>query len=316
MAVKLGNLTNFNYSLPLEQFTRQLLNEPNNLAVMFVNFFYIFQKYCLNLVDLGQSLVSSHYNITTFNVRNLACEFRSGKFHDTAKARKHLTKDAFHMSLLGHAQTAFMIIQVIKKSIRRLLNDREMLTNKTIYDCNVPLHVSKSHPLPPPKFIKPTSIIVNNPLCWTGLAPDKDHMIRNTLKVSILKTKGFHYTKHIPMINPKHHGKILRTDCFSCWLGTKKHSEITFSFEVRKVSSVHVITRGNISSGQLKVWLDKDIERHVTIYPKYVDRQTLMIPVAREVKSGNHTLTVRITKDGIVPVVGIALSNYFSVQEI
>ena len=35
-----------------------------------------------------------------------------------------------------------------------------------------------------------------------------------------------------------------------------------------------------------------------------------------EVKSGNHTLTVRITKDGIVPVVGITLSNYFSVQEI
>ena len=220
------------------------------------------------------------------------------------------------MSLLGHAQTAFMIIQVIKKSIRRLLNDREMLTNKTIYDCNVPLHVPKSHPLPPPKFIKPTSIIVNNPN-----SPGQDSrqikiMIRNTLKVSTLKTKGFHYTKHIPMINPKHHGKILRTDCFSCWLGTKKHSEITFSFEVRKVSSVHVITRGNIGRGQLKVWLDKDIERHVTIYPKYVDRQTLMIPVAREVKSGNHTLTVRITKDGIVPVVGITLSNYFSVQEI
>ena len=313
VAVKLGNLTNFNYSLPLEQFTRQLLNEPNNLAVMFVNFFYIFKKYCLNLVDLGQSLVSSHYNITTFNLRNLACDHRSGKFHDTVKARKHLTKDVFHMSLFGHAQTAFMIIQVIKKSIKRLLNDRQMLIrNKTIYDCNVPLHVSKCHLLPPPKYIKSTSDIINNSSCWTGLMPDKDHMIRNTLNVSILKTKGFNYTKHIPMKNPKHHGKILRTDCFSCWLGTVKNSEITIQFEVRHVSSVLLITRGNIGSGELKVWLDKDIENHVKIYPKYVDRQTIMVPVARKLKSGNHTLTVRITKDGNVSVVGIALSNYSS----
>ena len=312
VAIKLGNLTNSNYSLPLEQFTRQLLNEPNNLALMFVNFFLTVRRQsgCFNLVDLGQSLVSSHYNITTFNLRNVACDFKSGKFHITAKALKHQSEDRYHMSLLGHAQAAFMIIQVIKKSIKRLLNDRQMLIrNKTIYDCNVPLHVSKCHPLPPPKYIKPTSSIINNPLCWTGLTSDKDNMIRNTLKVSILKTKGFSYTKHISIVSPKYHGKIVRTDCFSCWLGMKKDSEITFSFEVRHVSSANVITRSSLDSGELEVWLDKDMERRVKLYPQTVNRQTVVATVAKEMTPGNHTLTVRITKHGKVHILGIALSE-------
>ena len=312
VSVRLGNLTNFNFSLPLEQFTRQLLNEPNNhLAVMFVNFFLTIRRKsgCFNLVDLGQSLLSNHYNITTFNLRNLACNFKSGKFHTTANALKYQAKDRYHMSLLGHRQAAFMIIQVIKKSISRLLNDRHVLTNKTIYDCNVTLHVFKRVILPPPKYIKPISSIINNPLCWTGLTPDKNHMIRNTLKVSILKTKGFDYTKHIPIISPKYHGKILRTDCFSCWLGTKKDSEITFLFEIRHVSSVHLVTRSSRDSGKSEVWLNNNIEKRVKFYPKQANRQTVVVTVAEEVTPGNHTLTVRIARDGRVPVLGIALSE-------
>ena len=83
---------------------------------MFVNFFLTIRRKsgCFNLVDLGQSLLSNHYNITTFNLRNLACDFKSGKFHTTAKALKYQAKDRYHMSLLGHRQAAFMIIQVVQ----------------------------------------------------------------------------------------------------------------------------------------------------------------------------------------------------------
>ncbi len=173
--LRLKNSSNNNQSLPLEQFTRQLLNEPHHNAVMSVNFFLTkrTRRGCFNLMDLGQSLVINHYNITSLNLRNLACKFKSGKFHITAKAVKQQTKDKYHMSLLGHAQAAFMIIQVITKSIRRLLNDNYVLTNKTINDCTATTNVSQHQPLPPPKYIKPTSSIIKNPLCWTGLVPNK-----------------------------------------------------------------------------------------------------------------------------------------------
>jgi hypothetical protein len=310
VALRFKNSTNINQSLPLEQFTRQLLNDPNNPAVMFVNFFLTIKtrRGCFNLINLGQSLVSNHYNITTFDLRNLACEFKSGKFHITAKTAKYQTKDKYHMSLLGHAQTTFMIIQVIRKSIRRLLNDSHVLTNKTIYDCNATSNVSKHEPIPPPKYIKPTSSVIKNPLCWTGLAPDKKY-IRNTLKVSVLKRKGFDYTEHVPMLSPHYRGKAYRTDCFSCWCGTKKGSEITFSFEAPDHSSVSIFTRSNRDSGELEVWLDNDIEKRIRIYPKTRNRQTVVVAVATGVTSGNHTLTVRITKDGNIPVVGIAVAE-------
>ena len=67
VAVKLGNLTNFNYSLPLEQFTRQLLNEPNNLAVMFVNFFIYFK----NIVLISLISTNLSYLVIIISLRSM-----------------------------------------------------------------------------------------------------------------------------------------------------------------------------------------------------------------------------------------------------
>jgi hypothetical protein len=312
VAVKLKNLDHMNESLPLEQFTRQLLSEPNHYAVMFVNFFLTRNRSCgcFNLMDLGQSLVTDLYNITTFNLRNLACEFRSGHFQITAKAVKHQAKDKYHMSLVGHAQAAFMIIQVITKSIRRLLNDSHVVTHRTTNDCYTSPNVSKYEPLPPPKYIKPPFRIIKNALCWTGLAPDRKFKIRNTLKVSILKRKAFDHTEDIPIISPSYRGEVHRTDCFTCWRGKTKDSEITFLFEVPdvspSVSSVNMFTRSSRDSGEFEVWLDSDARKR--IYPKTRQRQTVVVPVATGVRPGNHTLTVRITKDGNVAVLGIAVA--------
>ena len=313
IAIRFQNST-ANQSLPLEQFTRQLLNEASKPAVMFVNFFFTMRRWlgCFNLMDLGQSLISNHYHITTFHLRNLACVYKLGKFQITSKAIEHQTSDKYHMSLLGHAQAAFMIIQVISYSIRKLLNDTSVLTNKNVPGCStvslISSDISKYEPLPSPKYIKPPPSIIKNPLCWTGLTPDyKKKMIWNTLKVSVFKTKGFVYNGNVPILSPSHHGKAYRTDSFSCWCGTKIGSEIIFSLVVPELSSINLITRSSRDSGKLEVWLDQHVEEHVRIYPKHGNRQTVVITVATGVQPGNHTLTVRVAKEGNVPVVGIAV---------
>ena len=305
VAITLKNTSNVNRSLPLEQFLRQLLNEPNNPAVMFVNFYLTIREHlgCFNLMDLGQSLLSNHYNITTFNLRNLACDFKSGKFRITTKTNAQQAKDRYHMSLLGHAQTTYMIIEVIRKSIRRLLNAK-----KNTHDCTIASSAPKYEPLPPPIYIQPSNII-KNPLCWSGLTPHKKFMIKNSLNVSVLKSQGFSRSdSHVPIKNPKHMGRIYRSDCFSCWCGEKKGAEITFSFVVptTKHSSVSLITRSNHYSGGLEVWLDKQQNKSVKISIKHRNRQTVVVAVAEGVRPGNHTLTIRITRKGNVPIVGIA----------
>ena len=310
VAIRFKNSGNMNESWSLEQFTRQLMNEPNRWAIMFINFFNTSNRKrgCFNLMDLGQSPLTSHYNITTVNLRNLACKLKSGRFHITAKAVKQQAKDRYHMSLLGHAQAAFMIIQVIMKSIRKLLNDSSTLT-----DCGqTTSNISKHEPLPPPIYIKPTSRITKNALCWTGLAPDKNYKIRNTLKVSVLKRKEFNHAKDIAILSPSHRGKVYRTDYFNCWCGQKKGSEITFLFDVppglsSPVSTVKVFTRSSLKSGEFEVWLDSNVKKRIKMYAKSRYRQTVVISLATGVRPGNHTLTVRITKDGNIPILGIAV---------
>ena len=311
--IKFKNANN-NASLPLEQFTRELLNEPNKPAVMFINFFLTVKTRpdCFNLVDLGQSGISNHYNLTTINPRNFACYYKAGKFHTTRKTAKYQTTDKYHMSLLGHAQSAFMIIQVIKNTVSKVINDTHDLTNKTTYDCPVSSKIPKYQPLPPPKYIKPTPGIITNSLCWTGLVADRKILINNNLKVFILKAKGFSYTKHMAIKGTKHLGKLYRTDCFSCWHGSKKGSEIIFSFEIQQLSSINIFTRSRINNGELEVWLDEDKNKRVRIYPRVRSRQTVVLTVATGVIPGNHTLTIRITKDGNIPIVGIAATAYSS----
>ena len=124
VAIRFKNSGNINESWLLEQFTRQLMNEPNHRAIMFINFLNTKNRSrgCFNLMDLGQSPLTNHYNITTVNLRNLAC----------------------------HA-------------IRKPLNHISTLTHETINDCGqTTSNISQHEPLPPPLYIKPTSRIIKN----------------------------------------------------------------------------------------------------------------------------------------------------------
>ena len=68
-------LQNVNKTLPLAQLTRQLMNRENQPAIFYVNLFTTQDpsRGCFNLMDLAQSLLCDHYNITTFNLRNAIC---------------------------------------------------------------------------------------------------------------------------------------------------------------------------------------------------------------------------------------------------
>ena len=71
-------LQKVNKALPLEQLTRQLMNRENRPAIFYVNLFVtkIPNLGCFNLMNLGQSLLCDHYDITTINLRDTTCRLK------------------------------------------------------------------------------------------------------------------------------------------------------------------------------------------------------------------------------------------------
>ena len=91
---------------PMEQLTRQLMNRENRPAIFYVNLFttQIPIHGCFNLMDLGQSLLCDHYDITTINLRDTICRLNNnGGYNVTTKAINIQSKDCSHIGLLGHA---------------------------------------------------------------------------------------------------------------------------------------------------------------------------------------------------------------------
>lgn len=303
-AIKLPNV---NQSLPLEQFIRQLMSSPNNPVLLFVNFFYTFKPRlgCLNLMDLGQGLLCDRYKITTFNLRDSVCDQKNGAFLITSKALKLQAKDRRHTNLLGHAQIAWMMINVISVTLMKIM------ANDNISK----IYISRYH-LPRPVYIKARNNMISHPLCWTTLTPNyKTALIHDTLNVSVVKYKGFVYVEDVLIGGIGYPGIVYRTDAYSGWEGEKYGFEITIAFtivpEEEKSSllsrSVGLVSRTTREGGVAEVWLNDDYNDRVSVNHRADYRQTNVHMIAVRVSPGEHTLTTRIVKHGLVSFIGIVI---------
>lgn len=198
-----------------------------------------------------------------------------------------------------------MIIDVISKSLLKIMKQSKSTD------------ISKLSRLPSPIFIKGPRNITRKPLCWTTVSPNiKQNVINNSLRVSVIRKHGFSYGSPIALGVIDHSDEVIyRTDGFAGWFGEKRNSEITFSFSLftsEKKSmlsrSVGLVCRTTYFYGVFEVWLDDHFKDRVTTSLKnYPFRQTLVRMVATHVAIGRHTLTIRIVKSGIVPIVGVVV---------
>ena len=322
---------NVSRSLPLEQFTRQLLKRANNPAVFYVNMFMVTENsQCLNLVDYGQGFISELYGITTINLRCLSCRFFEGKFYSNSWTEK--VQDGLHSKLLGHAQAAFMIIHVISKTFGKIAQDINRLT---VHD--LPLfwfYASTSiiPALPLPVYIKGESSTIRSPKCWANLTPNyKKSLIRDTLSLAIVENAGFNYLDEVTIGKGSYSAEnVARTDAFGGLFANTIGSQVTVSFtlppqrcqSVVHTDSVSSITTQTLSSsvltgsvgilsrygshgGTVDAWLDDCYDKRVRIRLQSEKSQTAVIVLATRVEPGIHTLTVQIVEEGNSVLVGV-----------
>ena len=193
----------FPMALPLEQLSREILSERNSPAVIYVNFVQgeLKSPICDNLENHGQTVLAQNYGITTFSLRNFLCSNTSVKRNNFPKM---FTSDGNHMSILGHAQMAYMIInhvrQLMISVLDRLTTSKEVkvtvpkfslpsIGDKIILaDC--PL---KFTDLPQPVFKRYRKTLREHPLCFTQITPDftKNITLRQSLPVKEIGNVGF-----------------------------------------------------------------------------------------------------------------------------
>ena len=304
-------LQKVNKAQPLEQLTRQLMNRENRPAIFYVNLFAANTPNlgCFNLMDFGQSFLCDHYDITTINLRDANCRLnKNGGYNVTSKAIKIQSKDRHHIGLLGHAQIALMLLKVISRKLVQLIGYGNDIRDHGRYNS-----ISK---LPSPVYIKRERNIISKPLCWTTLVSNQKENIHNSLKVSVFKSKGFIMKKPVLIGGIKYSGHVYRTDAYGSWWASEKDSQITFEFNIIQMQDHHIhstrsvglIARKSPGSGEVEAWIDDHFNKRVSIQlNSFSFRQTDVSIIAVHVPLGKHTLNVRITKAGDVPLIGIVI---------
>lgn len=291
-------------SLPLEQFIRQLLKLHNGPGVLFVNLYSLTGKplKCINLMDFGQDQIISHYNVAAIELRDLVCSFSNliKKYYATKRTYDLLDAGGtMHINSKGHAQIAFMIVQLFMRTLKKLIHNADTLMKSV---------TSLILPLPPFVYIRSSNSAITSPLCWSSLTPNKHKALRSTFMFKVVTSNRFVYVKNnIKIGGRSYSSKEERTDAFGGFVANKKGSKITISFTVYNLCSVGVITRSSGNGGEIDIWLDNDyFERKNIKLHKHRD-QTVVRIIATQVIPGSHTLTMVVVKQGISALAGVVI---------
>ncbi|XP_022784224.1 uncharacterized protein LOC111324831 [Stylophora pistillata] len=201
----------FPMALPLEQLTREVLSEGSSPAVMFVNFVQgdVKRPKCENLENHGQTLLAKHYGITTFSLRKFLCSGFSAKQKNLSKM---FATDGNHISIIGHAQMAFMMINHVRQLMLNVLDGlmttmkgkvtAEKLSLPSIGDRIIlPDCPLKFKNLPETLFKSYCQNLCEHPRCFTQITPDCTSNItaNQSLQVNAIGTFGFEAIQKVPI---------------------------------------------------------------------------------------------------------------------
>lgn len=332
----------FPMALPLEQLTREVLSEGSSPAVMFVNFVQgdLRRPKCDNLENHGQTLLAKHYGITTFSLRKLLCSGFAGK---RKKLSKMFATDGNHISIIGHAQMAFMMITHVRQLILNVLES--LITTKkvkvTIEKMSLPSIGDriilpdcplKFRNLPETLFMSYRQNLRERPRCFTQITPDCTRNItaHQSLQVKAIGNFGFEEFQKIAINNVvlpnatcevKQFGEMQthRTDAYGGWKSKSKNSmlELEILIPITSLSrqcimdaatqtrkvAMAVRTHGN--GGQAKVWLNENEERGILVTTYSLFGHTKLYTIASHVMPGRHVISIRTETPGVFILSGV-----------
>lgn len=332
----------FPMALPLEQLTREVLSEGSSPAVMFVNFVQgdLRRPKCDNLENHGQTLLAKHYGITTFSLRKLLCSGFAGK---RKKLSKMFATDGNHISIIGHAQMAFMMITHVRQLILNVLES--LITTKkvkvTIEKMSLPSIGDriilpdcplKFRNLPETLFMSYRQNLRERPRCFTQITPDCTRNItaHQSLQVKAIGNFGFEEFQKIAINNVvlpnatcevKQFGEMQthRTDAYGGWKSKSKNSmlELEILIPITSLSrqcimdaatqtrkvAIAVRTHGN--GGQAKVWLNEHEERGILVTTYSLFGHTKLYTIASHVMPGRHVISIRTETPGVFILSGV-----------
>lgn len=297
-------------TLPLEQFLRQLLNRSYKPGIIFVNLYVVTSDtmQCLNLMDFGQDQIIDYYKITAIDLRDLVCSPNFGKYCPTNKTYDFQGANTTHMNSRGHAQIAFMIIQVLMRNIIKNVNILKKFSEPC--DPEVPFNnISLVHER------KTSRIWFTKPLCWANLTPNyKSNELRTILRVNVVKSNGFIYDGIVRIIKKVSYSSAEeRRDAYGGFIANENGSEITISFTVmpgQQLCSVGIISRSSINAGEVDVWFDRHYTKRTNINLHKTVDQTIVRIISTQITSGNHVLTMRVVQNGTAALVGVFVGPY------
>ena len=302
---------------PAEQLVRVLLFSPSAPAVMFINLVSGLGKSpitnktinptCSNLEDYGLVEIAKHYKITTFSLRDVVCPKTRKKRHISVP--NMASSDHHHIGIKAHAQIALMLINYTVNNLREVLHELQKRNiEENVQTVHVRFEIAK---IPGTLLIKKTTAIVNSPLCWTAVTPNRFRKVHHpSFNLEASENRGF-----VLQDTLEKETKGLRTDAQSGWVAFLAGNLIRFNFDVppwRRDSTVHsrsiiIVIRTSGYGGVGEVCID-NVKRKTNckrIDSKSIYGQNRLHPVATRVHPGKHSLTVKIVRKGMFMVSGV-----------
>ena len=178
---------------PLEQFARNVLSYRARPALIFVNFFALFDwdpdlaAHCRNFEDEGEDDVARYYKITSLSWRNMVCPLLKSGSQPLFTRSRLFAEDNFHPSILGHAQMSYIVIDYIRTEF---LKNLVKMRNTYIADAVTRLQIPKAIYIPRPMY---QQTFLWKPLCYTYMLVD-NRSPNNTLPLDEENSGNFRYT--------------------------------------------------------------------------------------------------------------------------
>lgn len=285
---------------PMERLTRRVLSLSSKPFVIYVTLVDLIEKVrwwrgipnprCLNLEDLGQREIASHYNLTVLSWRDVVCPMDNGSSKRRIELRANMINDDhFHIGVKSQVQVAIMLIRHFKKVLRRGLSPlKSKLKRAESVKKIVPLFMNKT--------------TQGEPQCWSLLSTNWRKLdFTQSLDVTVLRHVGFReITPQSPHAKAANSGD--RTDSFGGWL-SENRGHIEFLFFLPNLSktssnnrSIGLVLR-HLQGGSVRAWLDESENNAVTITAESYGRiglQTRIYFLRENIRSGmRHKITIK-----------------------
>ena len=299
---------------PLEQLTRQALAYSSAPVIFYINVVRDFgvnpytkkveNPSCVTLEDFGQKELARHYDITSFNLREIICRKEKGRWKVMHSSMAG--SDGKHIGVKAHAQIAYMMTEYVKNISQEIPHN---VTGLNLLSIN---H-DGSFNLPSLFFIKRETKALKKPLCWTGKTPNVFKKLHHSnLKFEIKEKTGFSpcFKVYGQKQNIKRVARELRTDSQGGWCAWIRSSVLKLKIYVPRIvgensfrtRSVTVLTKHN--GGIAAIWLDN--HKNETIQTNSTQmRRNRYDTIGHRVQPGYHTITFKTLSNELFLVAGV-----------